>query len=275
MTNENKEFLYTLYDRNLVNCAIEESKELYKEYDAEFLCEMLTTDDMLSDKTGVSEIYDEIQRQMVYSYLQGASYAVSHELTSIAPSEETFSEFHKNVDFAVLFNFSDNDFSSEMEAAAKIYCDEFNKLLSKIDRYSEPDLMDSRDKYIKEFDEICKIDNIKEIMKCGFLAERIKRCVNIRCGEMPNADATLENVECDMNYIPWNEDRSRWEKIDGKYVETEKFPRFITGTYEEIAEAVKRYGDASVNQERDFPVWCNDEVIILYMKNGRLTYLTR
>ena len=53
MTNENKEFLYTLYDRNLVNCAIEESKELYKEYDAEFLCEMLTTDDMLSDKTEV------------------------------------------------------------------------------------------------------------------------------------------------------------------------------------------------------------------------------
>ena len=274
MTNENKEFLYTLYDRNLVNCAIEESKELYKEYDAEFLCEMLTTDDMLSDKTGVSEIYDEIQRQMVYSYLHGASYAVEHELTSTAPFEETFSEFHKNVDFAVLFNFADNDFSSEMEAAAKIYCDEFNKLLSKIDRYSEPDLMDSRDNYIKEFDEICKIDNIKEIMKCGFLAERIKRCVNIRCGEMPNADTTLENIERDMNYIPWDEDMSRWEKIDGKYVETEKFPKFITGTYAEIAEAVKRYGNPSEDQT-NFPVCCNGEVIILYMKNGRLTYLTR
>ena len=32
MTNKNKEFLYTLYDRNLVDRAIEESKESYKEY---------------------------------------------------------------------------------------------------------------------------------------------------------------------------------------------------------------------------------------------------
>ena len=37
MTNENKEFLYTLYDRNLVNCAIEESKELYKNANLYFL----------------------------------------------------------------------------------------------------------------------------------------------------------------------------------------------------------------------------------------------
>ena len=271
----NKEFLCTLYDSDLVNSAIEESKELYKEYDAEFLCDMLVTDDMLSDGGAASKIYNEIQRHMVYSYLHGAKYAIYHELTSIEPSEETFSEFRKNVDFAVLFNFSDNDFSVEMEAAAKTYCDEFNKLLSKIDRYSKPDLIDSVNIYIKEFDEICKIDNIKEIMKHGFLAERIKWTVNVRCGEIPNAANTLENIERDMNYIPWDEDGSRWEKIDGKYVETDKFPRFITGTYAEIAEAIKRYGDASVNQERDFPVWCNGEVIILYMKNGRLTYLTR
>lgn len=91
---------------------------------------------------------------------------------------------------------------------------------------------------------------------------------------MPNADATIENVEIDMNYISWNEDRSRWKKIDGKYVETEKFPRFITGTYAEIAEAVKKYGNPSEDQT-NFPVWCNGEVIILYMKNGRLVYLIR
>lgn len=270
-----KEFLCTIYDRNLVNRAIEESKKLYKEYDAEMLHEMLISYDMLSDSTGASKLYDEIQRHMVYSYLHGASYAVEHELTSTNTSEETFSEFHKNVDFAVLFNFSDNDFISEMEAAAKSYCDKFNGLLIKIDRYSKPDLMDSRNEYVKEFDEICKIDNIKEIMKCGFLAERIKRCVNVSCGEIPNAVNTLENIERDMDYIPWDEDMSRWEKIDGKYVETEKFPNFITGTCDEIAEAIKKYGKPSDNQDINFPVCCKGEVIILYMKNGRLTYLTR
>ena len=35
-----KEFLCTIYDRNLVNSAIEESKKLYKDYDTEILHEM-------------------------------------------------------------------------------------------------------------------------------------------------------------------------------------------------------------------------------------------
>lgn len=35
-----KEFICTIYDRNLVNRAIEESKESYKEYDTEILHEM-------------------------------------------------------------------------------------------------------------------------------------------------------------------------------------------------------------------------------------------
>jgi hypothetical protein len=58
-------------------------------------------------------------------------------------------------------------------------------------------------------------------------------------------------------------------------VETEKFPRFITGTNAEIAEDLKKYGDPFEDQTREFPVWCNGEVVILYMKNGYLTYLTR
>ena len=33
--------------------------------------------------------------------------------------------------------------------------------------------------------------------------------------------------------------------------------------------------DGQTESPRDFPVWCNGEVIILYMKDGCLTYLTR
>lgn len=268
-----KEFLCTIYDRDLVDRAIEDSKDFYKEHEADLLYKMATTAEMLPDRTGASEIYKHVQRQMVSSYLHGASYAVEHELTSTAPSEETFSEFHKNVDFAVLFDFSDNDFGLAMEAAAKTYCDEFNGLLRNIDMYADHEFMKSG--YLKEFDAICKIDNIKEIMRCGFLAQRMQDCAEVHCGRMPDAAAALESIKRDLNYIPWDKDMGRWEKIGEEYVETEKFPRFITGTNAEIADALKRYGDPFENQNLEFPVWCNGEVVILYMKNGYLTYLTR
>lgn len=268
-----KEFFCSIYDRDLVDRAIEESNDFYKEHEAEMLYKMATTTEMLPDRTGASEIYDHIQRQMVFSYLHGASYAVEHELTSTAPSEETFSEFHKNVDFAILFDFSDNDFGLAMEAAAKAYCDEFNGTLRQIDMYDDHEFMKSG--CIKEFDAMCKIDSIKEIMKCGFLARRMQDCAEVRCGRMPDSAAALESIKRDLDYIPWDKDMGRWEKVGDEYVETEKFPRFITGTKAEIAEAIKRYGDPFENQTLEFPVWCNGEVVILYMKNGYLTYLIR
>ena len=270
---KHKEFLCTIYDSDLVDRAIEQSKDFYKEHKADLLFMMATTSEMLPDRTGGSAIYDEVQRQMVFSYLHGASYAVEHELTSTAPSEETFSEFHKNVDFAVLFDFSDNDFGLAMEAAAKAYCDEFNGTLRQIDMYDDVDLM--KNSYLKQFEEICKIDNIKEIMRCGFLAQRMKDCAEVHCGRMPEAVAALESIKSDLDYIPWDKDMGRWEKIGEEYVETEKFPRFITGTNAEIAEALNRYGSPFENQNLEFPVWCNGEVVILYMKNGYLTYLIR
>ena len=262
-----------MYDSDLVDRAIEESKDFYKIHEADMIYKMATTAEMLPDRTGASEIYDHIQRQMVSSYLHGASYAVEHELTSTAPSEETFSEFHKNIDFAVLFDFSDNDFGLAMEAAAKTYCDEFNGLLRHIDMYDDVDLM--KNSYLKEFDAMCKIDNIKEIMRCGFLAQRMKNCAEVHCGRMPEAVAALASIKSDLDYIPWDKDMARWEKVGDEYVETEKFPRFITGTNAEIAEAINRYGSPFENQTLEFPVWCNGEVVILYMKNGYLTYLIR
>lgn len=120
---DDKEFLCTMYNKDLVDRAIEESKEFYKEHEAELLYKMAKTTEMLPGKTGGAEIYDTIQRQMRYSYLHGVCYAASKGLTynDTKPSEETFSEFHKNVDFAVLFNFTDNDFSLAIEAPKDMY----------------------------------------------------------------------------------------------------------------------------------------------------------
>lgn len=268
-----------MYNKDLVDRAIEESKELYKEHDAEMLYKMAKTTEMLPDRTGGAEIYDTIQRQMRYAYLHGACYAASNGLTSndTKPSEETFSDFHKNVDFAVLFNFADNDFGFDIEAGAKTYCDVFNKMLHQIDIYADEDLMKNRD--IQQFEELCNITNIKEVMKCGFLAYRINKCAEVGCSRTPNsvyaADA-LKDSKSDLECIPWDrQDVSLCETIDGKYVEVDKIPRFVTGTRAEIEEALKKHGEPFVNQNEEFPVWCNGEIVILYMKNGYLTYLIR
>lgn len=69
---DDKEFLCSMYNKDLVDRAIEESKEFYKEHDAELLYKMAKTAEMLPDRTGGSEIYDTIQRQMRYAYLHGA-----------------------------------------------------------------------------------------------------------------------------------------------------------------------------------------------------------
>ena len=66
-----------------------------------------------------------------------------------------------------------------------------------------------------------------------------------------------------------------WKKVGNEYVESEKFDRFVAGTRSEIESILKKYGEPEEGWDDDFPVWCNAEVVILYMKNGYLTYVVR
>lgn len=180
-----------------------------------------------------------------------------------------FSDFHKNVDFSVLFDFGDNDFSVSIDAAAEIYCDEFNRLLENID------FCDSsrRARYIKEFNNICKTDHIKEILKCGFVSDRLNKHCDFSYGKTPNISDAIEESYKDLNYIFADDKKNRWEKVDGKYIITEELDRFIAGTHEEITTAILKYGIPHENPTAyKFPVSCNGEAVVLYMKDGFLTY---
>jgi hypothetical protein len=181
-----------------------------------------------------------------------------------------FSDFHKNVDFSVLFDFGDNDFSVSIDAAAEIYCDEFNRLLENID------FCDScrRARYIKEFNNICKTDHIKEILKCGFVSDRLNKHCDFSYGKTPNISDAIEKSYKDLNYIFADDKKNRWEKVDGKNIITEELDRFIAGTHEEITTAILKYGIPHDNPTTNdmFPVSCNSEAVVLYMKDGFLTY---
>ena len=275
---EYKKFLYKIYNQELVDNAYKSAKETYKksvlETDLKSILETEKGDDKDNE---INYIYNNIYRHVVSSYLEGAAHAVKSNLdeTNIRPSENSFSVFHKNVDFAVFFDYCDNDFSTSIEAAAQAYCDEFNRILGHIDMYANSGYTceSMLNSYIKDYQELCKVETIKEIMKCGFMADRMTSAVY--CGRMPNYESAVQKSKADVLYIPWDDERSMYKMVGDKYVESEKFDRFIAGTRAEIESILKKYGEPEEKWDADFPVWCNGEVVILYMKNGYLTYVIR
>lgn len=279
---EHKDFLYSIYNQELVDKAYELSKEIYNKSDFEFDINFYKVVTNLVTKEGVDRysddemenMYNKIYEKITYAFITGAAHAVKSDIdtTDLNPSEISFSDFRKNVDFAVFFNYSDNDFSTSIEAAAKAYCDEFNRILGQIDMYKDNSeyMLNS---YIKNFQELCKIETIKEIMKCEFMADRMYP--SVYCDRMPNYESAVQNSKADVLYIPWDGERSMWKKIGDEYVVSEKFDRFIAGTRSEIESILKKYGKPETELDDNFPVWCNAEVVILYMKNGYLTYVVR
>ena len=276
---EYKEFLYSIYNQELVDNAYESANEFYKKSDLEDDINFykVVTEACVDKDSEINRIHKRINDRMTYSFLEGAMYAVKSNFddTNIKPSEISFSYFRKNVDFAVFFDYSDNDFSSSIEAAAQTYCDEFNRILGQIDIYKENVSM--LNSYIKDYQELCKVSTIKEIMKCGFMADRLSSFSNtaVYCGKIPNYESAVLKSKENVLYIPWDGERSMWEKVGNNYVETEKINRFVAGTRAEIESIIKKYGEPEEGRDDDFPVWCNAEVVILYMKNGYLTYVVR
>lgn len=278
-----KEFLYSIYNQELVDNAYESAKEFYKQSDLEddFNFYKVVTQSGLDKDNEIKEInriYNRIYERMTYAFLSGAAHAVKSgiDTTKLNPSEISFSYFRKNVDFAVFFDYSDNDFSGSIEAAAQAYCDEFNRILGQIDMYQDASLT-TLNSYIKDYQELCKVSTIKEIMKCGFMADRLSSFSNtaVYCGKVPNYESAVLESKENVLYIPWDGERSMWKKVGNEYVESEKFNRFMAGTRAEIESILKKYGEPEAGWDDDFPVWCNAEVVILYMKNGYLTYVVR
>lgn len=278
---EYKDFLYSIYNQELVDNAYESAKEFYKQSDLESdfnFYKVLTGLDKDNEIKEINRIYNRIYERMTYAFLSGVAHAVKSgiDTTNLNPSEISFSDFRKNVDFAVFFDYSDNDFSTSIEAAAQSYCDEFNRILGQIDMYQDAceSILNS---YIKDYQELCKVETIKEIMKCGFMADRMSGFSNtaVYCGKVPNYESAVQKSKENVLYIPWDEKRPMWKKVGNEYVKSEEFDRFVAGTRAEIESILKKYGEPEAGWDDDFPVWCNAEVVILYMKNGYLTYVVR
>ena len=95
-----KEFYYSMYNKELVDRAYEATANFFgkESFEADVKLAKIAEKYNVEGETTESRLYDHMFRQMVSSYLHGADYAVRNELGSVAPSEETFSDYHKNAD---------------------------------------------------------------------------------------------------------------------------------------------------------------------------------
>lgn len=282
-----KKFNYNYYDKALVDQAEDYSKSVYPEYRFKSDCKFF---EMLNKKALVEKategnahedyklLLKEAQERIELAFLQGIEFAVRNNIESYKPNDkEQISRYHSEKDFAILFNFSDNDFGGNFEKAAQFYCDRYNSLLANIDLYEKHSELMSKS-YIKDIELLEKEETIKEILKMGVASYSFERdATDFR--EINNFNKSQEEVNHLINeYLPFNKEITKWEKDEnGKYFENGTIPMLVIGTRSEIEKALVNHGhkDGETDSPRDFPVWCNGEVIILYMKDGYLTYLTR
>lgn len=284
---QEKKLSYNFYDKALVEKAEDYSQNAYPEYmfdsDCKFF-EMLNKKALVEQATGenVHEDYKlllkEAQERIELAFLQGIEFAVRNNIGSYKPNDkEQISRYHSEKDFAILFNFSDNDFGGNFEKAAQFYCDRYNSLLANIDLYEKHSELMSKS-YIKDIELLEKEEIIKEILKMGVASYSFERdATDFR--EINNFNKSQEEVNHLINeYLPFNKEITKWEKDEnGKYFANGTIQRLVIGTRSDIEKALVNHGheDGQTDSPRDFPVWCNGEVLIIYMKYGYLTYLIR
>ena len=297
MRTEDKDFLYKMYNSKLVDEAIELTSSMFSQDSLDLLekhSHVIAKNEITKklkeaiskgeevcsikvDEARVKEImYEKLHAKLSWTFLTGAQYVLENKLTedAIEVEEQHFAtDFRKNLNFAVMFAFSDNDFSLSIEEGARLFCERFNSLLSKIDSAHE----DIRDIYIDEFNKLCEVKSIKEIMKCGFATSEMKRYGYFHFTDFESVEDAFNQAKDALNYIPWDKTKNVYKSVGGEVVKTGETNRFVTGTQEEILKAIAEISDSPYENPdgKDFPYWCNGEVVVLYVKSGYLTYVIR
>lgn len=277
-----KDINYDYYHKDLVDAAKVFAESFYNENRFISDIEMLELYNKMpedSKEKGHKLLYKFFLDRLETAYLYGMQFAVSNDIGSTKPTHETqLCQYQKDKDFAFVFRFGDNDFGNYFEHAAKLYCDAYNTNINSIQLYSKVS-PESVQHYVRHIDTLEKRETIIESLKIGVASYTFQRDVNSYHAE----NMTYENSAKDANryaneYFDFNGERKLWDKDEnGKYVVSGTEPRLVIGTRAEIETNLlnRETKDEESLMPRDFPVWCNGEVLIVYMKDGYLTYAIR
>jgi hypothetical protein len=282
---ENKDLNYNYYHKELVDAAKAFAENFYKEnqFISDIKCLELaeklpeTAEKHKNDMQNL--IYKQMLERFESAYLYGMQYAVANDIGSTKPSHESqLCQYQKDKDFAFVFKFGDNDFGNYFEHAAKLYCDSYNSLIGTIKTYTEfaPKSVKS---YIKDIDNLEKRETIIEALKLGITSYTFQSDVDTYHPERMSFENSMKDANRYANeYFDFNGELQLWGKDEnGEYIATGTEPRLVIGTRADVENAVKNYGDPyeETMMPQDFPYWCNGEALIVYMKDGFLTYMIR
>ena len=228
-----------------------------------------------------SDEYDE--GDIVYSYIKGFQHGLLNPNMNITP--QLTCDYIKNKDFAFIFDFRDNDFGLYIERAAKKFCQRYNEILFNIERHTkiESDIEDlkysSVQSYIKDLENMEKIDNIIELMKALFIGEYMSDSADRFWGNKPfSYSDKLKQAMHYVDYLDFDEQVHEYEEdcSNGETITHKKY-RWLIGKIDEISKVCEeQYKGQQDDYTRKFEdYWLNGEVLIVKMVNGRLTAKVR
>lgn len=228
-----------------------------------------------------SDKYDEVD--IIYTYIKGFQHGTLNLNMDITPQNTC--DYIKNKDFAFIFDFRDNDFGLYMERAAKKFCQKYNEILSNIERYTklENDIENlkysSVQSYIKDLENMEKINNIIELMKALFIGEYMSDSADRFWGNKPfsYSDKLKQAMHC-VDYLNFDEQVHEYEEdcSNGETIIHKKH-RWLIGKFDEISKVCEEhYKDMQNENTSGFEnYWLNGEVLIVKMVNGKLTAKVR
>lgn len=228
-----------------------------------------------------SDKYDE--GDIIYTYIYGFKHGTLNPNMDI--THQNTCDYIKNKDFAFIFDFRDNDFGLYIERAAKKFCQRYNEILFNIERYTkiESDIEDlkysSVQSYIKDLENMEKIDNIIELMKALFIGEYMSDSADRFWGNKPfSYSDKLKQAMHYVDYLDFDEQVHEYEEdcSNGETITHKKY-RWLIGKIDEISKVCEdQYKGQQDDYTRKFEdYWLNGEVLIVKMVNGKLTAKVR
>ena len=263
-----KESYYSLYNRELVDKAFEYLQDS-KNNDAIKLGLMAELALMAADSKEYNgterakiigeKLYDTFQTPFIFAFLHGATEGIKMDIKDTFPRlEDTMSEYRKNKDFCVFFNFRDNDFGAHIEKGAQIYANKYNGILENIDLYKgNKDWNESQSLYIKDLTEMEQIATIQKIIACGVMSFTIEDRGRCSLSGKAGIKDFVEDAYCNMDYLRITDES-----------------RYRIGTY----EAVEKWVVESNLKNQDKPkeelslknIWINGEALVMAVINGKM-----
>lgn len=263
-----KESYYSLYNKEIVDKAFEYLQDS-KNNDAIKLGLMAELAVMATDSKEYNgterakiigeKLYDTFQTPFIFAFLHGATEGVKMNIKDTFPRlEDTMSEYRKNKDFCVFFNFRDNDFGAHIEKGAQIYANKYNSILENIDLYKgNKDWNESQSLYIKDLTEMEQIATIQKIIACGVMSftieDRGKYSLNGKAG----IKDFVEDAYCDVDYLRITDES-----------------RYRIGTYEEVEKWVVENNLNSQDKPKEKlnlkNIWINGEALVMAVINGKM-----